>query len=73
MVTITLYVDDVPLVGRHVQVLERTKEKLISRFSIMGMGDVSLVLGMASPGTARPRSVWLTHARTDGAVSVETI
>ena len=46
IVILTLYVNDVLLVGKDVQVLERIKEKLMSRFSMTDMGDVSLVLGM---------------------------
>ena len=46
IVILTLYVDDVLLVGKDVQVLERIKEKLMSRFSMTDMGDVSQVLGM---------------------------
>ena len=43
---LTLYVDDVLLLGKDRKVLERIKWKLMGRFSMTDMGDVSLVLGM---------------------------
>ena len=43
---LTLYVDDVLLLGEDVLVLRRIKQKLMSRFSMTDMGDVSLVPGM---------------------------
>ena len=43
---LTLYVDDVLLLGKDRKVLERIKRKLMGRFSMTNMGDVSLVLGM---------------------------
>ena len=44
---LTLYVDDVLLLGKDVLVLRQIKQKLMSRFSMTDMGDVSLVLGMS--------------------------
>ena len=49
---LTLYVDDVLLLGKDVLMLRRMKQKLVSRFSMTDMGDVSLVLGM---GVTRDR------------------
>ena len=46
MYVLTLYVDDVLLLGKDRKVPERIKRKLMRRFSMTGMGDVSLVLGM---------------------------
>ena len=43
----TLYVDDVVLPGKDLLVLRKIKQKLMSRFSMTDMGDVSLVLGMS--------------------------
>ena len=43
---LTSNVDDVLLLGKDVLVLGRIKQKLVSRFSLTDMGDVSLVLGM---------------------------
>ena len=43
---LTLYVDEVLSLGKDVLVLRRIKQKLMSRFSMADMGDVSLVLGM---------------------------
>ena len=42
---LTLYVDDVFLLGKYVLVLRHIKQKLMSRFSMTDMGDASLVLG----------------------------
>ena len=42
----TLYLDDLPLVGADIQVIESIKRKLMVRFQMTGMGDFSLVLGM---------------------------
>ena len=38
---LTLYVDDVLLLGKDVEVLGRIKHKLMGRFSMTDMGDVS--------------------------------
>ena len=38
--------DDLLLVGADIQVIESIKRKLIARFKMTDMGDVSLVLGM---------------------------
>ena len=43
---LTLYVDYVFLLGKYVLVLRHIKQKLMSRFSMTDMGDVSLVPGM---------------------------
>ena len=56
---LTLYVDDVLLLGKDRKVLERIKRKLMGRFSMTDMGDVSLVLGME-----------VTRDRTKGTVSI---
>ena len=42
----TLYVDDILLLGKGRKVLERIKRKLMGRFSMTNMGDVLLVFGM---------------------------
>ena len=56
---LTLYVDDVLLLGKDRKVLERIKRKLMGRFSMTDMGDVSLVLGME-----------VTRDRTKGTVTI---
>ena len=56
---LTLYVDDVLLLGKDRKVLERIKRKLMGRFSMTDMGDVSLVLGME-----------VTRDRTKGTVAI---
>ena len=43
---LTLYVDDVLLLGKYLLVLRPIKQKLMSRFSMTDMGTVSLVLEM---------------------------
>ena len=53
IVILTLYVDDVLLLGKDIKVLGRIKQQLMSRFSMTDMGDVSLVLGM---GVTRDRA-----------------
>ena len=45
VIVLTLYVDD-PLVGADIQVVESIKRKLMERFKMTDMGDVSLVLGV---------------------------
>ena len=50
--TLTLYVDDFLLLGKYLTVLRRIKQKLMSRFSMTDMGDVSIVFGM---GVTRDR------------------
>ena len=55
---LTLYVDDVLLLGKHRKVLERIKRKLMGRFSMTNMGDM-LVFGME-----------VTRDRTKGTVTI---
>ena len=43
---LTLYVDDLLLLGGNTPVLQELKRKLMNRFTMTDMGDVSLVLGM---------------------------
>ena len=43
---LTLHVDDLMLTGGEKAVLKMLKEKLMSRFAITDMGDISLILGM---------------------------
>ena len=45
-ITLTLHVDDLLFVGTYIQKIESIKRKLIDRFKMTDMGDVSLVLGM---------------------------
>ena len=56
---LTLYVDDVLLLGKDRKVLERIKRKLMGRFSMTDMGDVSFVLGTE-----------VTRNRTKGTVTI---
>ena len=56
---LTLYVDDVLLLGKYRKVLERIKRKLMGCFSMTDMGDVSLVFGME-----------VTSDRTKGTVTI---
>ena len=46
VIILTFYVDDLLLVGADIQVIESIKQKLMKRFKMTDMGDVSLVLGM---------------------------
>ena len=50
VIILTLYVDDLLLVGADIQVIESIKRKLMERFKMTDMGDVSLVLGMQVTG-----------------------
>ena len=45
-IIITLYVDDLLVAGCNILVIETVKKKLMEKFKMSGMGDVSLVLGM---------------------------
>ena len=56
---LTLYVDDVLLLGKDRKVLERIKRKLMGRLSMTDIGDVLLVFGMD-----------VTHDRTKGTVII---
>ena len=56
---VTLYVDDVLLLEKYFLVLRPIKQKLMSRFSMADMGDVSLVLGMG-----------VTHDREKGTATI---
>ena len=46
VITLTPHVDDLLLVGADIQVIESIKRKLMERFKMTDMGDVSLVLVM---------------------------
>ena len=46
VVIITLYVDDLLVIGSNVRVIETIKKKLKDNFQMSGLGNVSLVLGM---------------------------
>ena len=46
VVTITLYVDDLLVIGSNVRVIETIKKKLKDNFQMSDLGDVSLVRGM---------------------------
>ena len=56
---LTLYVDIVLLLDKDRKVLERIKRKLMGRFSMADVGDVSLVFGME-----------VTRDRTKGTVTI---
>ena len=46
VIIITLYVDDLLVAGSSTQVIETVKKKLMDKFKMSDIGDVSLVLGM---------------------------
>ena len=46
VVIITLYVDDLLVIGSNVRVIETIKKKLKVNFQMSDSGDVSLLLGM---------------------------
>ena len=46
MIILTLYVDDLLVIGGDIQLTEKIKRKLMDQFKMTDMGDVSLVLGM---------------------------
>lgn len=46
IIILTLYVDDLLIVGADIEVIGTIKRKLMQRFKMTDMGDVSLVLGM---------------------------
>ena len=60
---LTLYVDDVPFLRKNVLVLRRIKQKLMSRFSMTDMRDVSLVLGMGVTRDREKGTVTITHEK----------
>ena len=45
IIILTLYIDDTLLLGKDVAMFKRVKQRVMSRFSMTGMGDTSLVLG----------------------------
>ena len=46
IVILTLYVDDLLVIEGFIQVMEKITSKLMEKFKMTDMGDVSLVLGM---------------------------
>ena len=60
---LTLYVDDVLLLGKDVLVLGRIKQKLMSRFSVTDRGDVSLVLGMVVTRNRKKGTATITQEK----------
>lgn len=59
--TLALYVDDISLHVKYLKVLGRTKQKLVSRFSMKGMGYVSFVLRMSVTYDRTKRTVTITQ------------
>ena len=60
---LTLYVNGVLLLGKDLLVLRRIKQKLMSRFSITDMGDVSLVLRMGVTRDSEKATVTITQQK----------
>ena len=56
-----LYVDVFILPGKYVSVLRWLKQKLMNRFSMTSMGDVSLVLGMGVASNLEKEAVTITQ------------
>ena len=48
IIILTLYVDDILVIGGDIQLIEKFKKKLMDQFMMTDMGDVSLVFGHAS-------------------------
>ena len=46
IIIITLYVDDLLVIGGDMQLIEKIRSKLMGKFKMTDMGDVSRVLGM---------------------------
>ena len=56
---LTLFIDDVLLLGTNKQLLDKIKKQLMDRFEMTGIGDVSKVLGMI-----------VTRDREDGTITI---
>ena len=54
---LTLYVDDILLLGNNKQLLGRLKKQLMDRFKMTDLGDVSKVLGMNFPRDRESRTI----------------
>ena len=46
IIILTLYVDDLLVIGGDIQLTEKIKSNLMEKVKMTGVGDVSLVLGM---------------------------
>ena len=46
IIILTLYVDDLLVIGGDIQLIEKIRSKLMEKFKMTDMGDVSFVLGM---------------------------
>ena len=46
VIILTLYVDDLLVIGGDIQLIEKIRIKLMEKFKMTDVGDVSLVLGM---------------------------
>ena len=46
IIILTLFVDDLLVIGGDIQLIEKIRSKLMEKFKMTDMGDVSLVLGM---------------------------
>ena len=53
--------DDLLLVGADIQVIESIKQKLMKRFKMTDMGDVSLVLGMQVTRDRQQRTITISQ------------
>ena len=61
VIILTLYVDDLLLVGADIQVIESIKQKLMKRFKMTDMGDVSLVLGMQVTRDCQQKTITISQ------------
>ena len=60
---LTVYVDNVLLLGKYLLLLRRIKQKLTSRFSMTNMGDVPLVLGIGVACNREKGTVTITQEK----------
>ncbi|CAM9435336.1 unnamed protein product, partial [Sphacelaria rigidula] len=63
VIILTLYMDDLLLVGADIQVIQSIKQKLVKWFKMTDMGDVSLVLGMQVTRDRQEKTITISQEK----------
>ena len=61
IIILTRYVDDLLAIGGDIQLIEKIKSKLMEKFKMTDVGDVSLVLGMQITRDREKKTLTITQ------------
>jgi hypothetical protein len=60
---VVLYVDNMLLVGKNMEVIKEVKSQLSSKFDMKDLGDVNFILGMEIKRDHAKRKLWLNKRK----------